>query len=66
MSEDILTMETDVDGIDLSFELVTSDDGLLITLECRSEQPLSPDEYAQALTAFLDYFNGYANSGNLN
>lgn len=59
-------MEADVEGIDLTFELTKSDDGLILVLECRSSETLTTDQYASALAAFIDQLSGYADNGILN
>lgn len=41
--------------VDYEFELMTSDDGLRITLICRASSELSPDEFAQALRDFAHH-----------
>ena len=36
------------------FELLNSEDGLTVTLVCRTDHPMTPDEFAQALHSFAD------------
>lgn len=47
-------MDFDVEELEFEFELLNSEDGRLVTLVCKSERELSPDEYAEALRAFAD------------
>lgn len=42
------------DDIEFSFELVNSEDGLIVTLACVSSKELMPDEYAKALRDYAD------------
>lgn len=47
--------EYDDDGyeeFDFEFELLNSEDGLIVTLVCACSRELTPDEYADALVAF--------------
>jgi len=49
--------EYDASGPDeftFEFELLNSDDGLTVTLVCRSDVIMTPDEFAQALHSFAD------------
>ena len=43
------------------FELLNSEDGLTTTLVCRSDQPMSPDDFAQALRSFANRIDSIAN-----
>lgn len=40
--------------IDYEFELLNSEDGLTVTLVCRSSEPLCPEDFALALHEFAD------------
>lgn len=55
----------DSDGTEFEFELMNSENGLHITLVCRSDKPLEPYDYAQALRAYADRIDSILSIGDL-
>lgn len=48
------------DENNFEFELLNSEDGLIVTLVCCSDRELSPEEYAEALRAFAERIHALA------
>lgn len=55
--------EAEFDEYDYEFELLNSDDGLLVTLVCASSRELAPEEYLEALRSFIDRMDIFSDVG---